>query len=88
MKDLAKIQRGASPRPISSPKWYDNKNKKVGWVRIGDVTSSSRYLYETEDYFSEDGVKKSRFLPKGSLIMSICANNWKTNNNWNRYMYS
>ena len=73
LKDLAKIQRGASPRPISSHEWYDNKNKKVGWVRIGDVTNSTKYLYKTEDYFSEEGVKKSRFLPKGSLIMSICA---------------
>ena len=73
LDDLSKIQRGASPRPISSKKWYDFENKNVGWVRIGDVTASSKYLTETEDYFSEEGVKKSRFLPKGSLIMSICA---------------
>ena len=73
LKDLSKIQRGASPRPINDKKWYDNENKKVGWVRIGDVTNSSKYLTETEDYFSEEGIKKSRFLPKGSLIMSICA---------------
>ena len=73
LKDLSKIQRGASPRPINDKKWYDNENKNVGWVRIGDVTKSSRFLYETEDYFSEEGIKKSRFLPKGSLIMSICA---------------
>lgn len=73
LKDLSNIQRGASPRPITAKKWYDNENKKVGWVRIGDVTNSSKYLTKTEDYFSEEGVKKSRFLPKGSLIMSICA---------------
>ena len=73
LDDLSKIQRGASPRPISSKKWYDFENKHVGWVRIGDVTASSKYLTETEDYFSEEGIKKSRFLPKGSLIMSICA---------------
>ena len=70
---IAKIQRGASPRPINSKKWYDMEEKNVGWVRIGDVTNSSKYLYETKDYFSNDGIKKSRFLPKGSLIMSICA---------------
>ena len=73
LDELSKIQRGASPRPISSKKWYDFENKNVGWVRIGDVTASSKYLTETEDYFSEEGIKKSRFLPKGSLIMSICA---------------
>ena len=73
LDDISKIQRGASPRPISSKKWYDYLNKNVGWVRIGDVTSSSKYLTKTEDYFSQEGIKKSRFLPKGSLIMSICA---------------
>lgn len=66
LNDLSKIQRGASPRPISSKKWYDKTNKNVGWVRIGDVTKSSKYLSETEDYFSKEGIKKSRFLPKGS----------------------
>ncbi len=71
--DISKIQRGASPRPISSKKWYDTLNKKVGWVRISDLTRSSKFLYETEDYLSEAGINKSRFLPKGSLIMSICA---------------
>lgn len=73
LKELAKIQRGASPRPINDKKWYDTNNKNVGWVRIGDVTDSNKFLFKTEDYFSEEGVKKSRFLPKGSLIMSICA---------------
>ena len=57
LDDLSKIQRGASPRPISSKKWYDETNKNVGWVRIGDVTKSSKYLSETEDYFSEEGIK-------------------------------
>lgn len=71
--DIAKIQRGASPRPINDKKWYDFEDKKVGWVRISDVTKSSKYLQETEDYFSSEGIKKSRFLPKGNLIMSICA---------------
>ena len=73
LNDICKIQRGASPRPINSKKWYDNEKKEVGWVRIGDVTESSKFLYKTKDYFSEEGIKKSRFLPKNSLIMSICA---------------
>ena len=73
MGEISKIQRGASPRPISDKKWYDTENKTVGWVRIGDVTNSFKFLDETEDYFSEEGIKKSRFIPKGSLIMSICA---------------
>jgi type I restriction enzyme, S subunit len=69
---LAKIQRGASPRPIDDPRWFD-ENSKVGWVRISDVTSSTMYLTETTQKLSPDGVQKSRPVPTDTLIMSICA---------------
>ena len=73
LKGLADIQRGASPRPIGSPSWYD-KNSNVGWVRISDVSASDgKYLKRTDDYFSQKGISRSRYLPSGSLIMSICA---------------
>lgn len=69
---LAFIQRGASPRPIDSPHWF-NDLSKVGWVRISDVTKSIKYLKVTTQKLSDAGVKNSRFVPKGNLIMSICA---------------
>lgn len=73
LKDLADIQRGASPRPIDSAIWYDSTSS-VGWVRISDVTASDgKHLRATTDYFSKRGVSNSRYLPSGSLIMSICA---------------
>ena len=31
--EIAQIKRGASPRPISSPKWFNNKSS-IGWLRI------------------------------------------------------
>ena len=70
--EISKIKRGASPRPISSPIWFSTKSE-IGWVRISDVTKSNKYLEETEQYLSEAGIKKSRFVPYGNLIMSICA---------------
>lgn len=70
--DLAKIQRGASPRPIDSPIWFDD-GSSVGWVRISDVTRSNIYLRETTQRLSPLGVKHSRPVCRGSLIMSICA---------------
>jgi len=70
---LATIQRGASPRPINSPIWYDSKSA-VGWVRISDITNSDgKNLKVTQDYLSKQGISQSRYLPIGSLIMSICA---------------
>ena len=70
--ELAKIQRGASPRPIDSPVWFD-QNSSIGWVRISDVTCSGMFLTETTQRLSPLGVKHSRPVATGSLIMSICA---------------
>lgn len=70
--EIARIQRGASPRPIESPVWFD-ENSSIGWVRISDVTKSGMYLRETVQQLSPLGVRASRPVPSGSLIMSICA---------------
>jgi type I restriction enzyme, S subunit len=70
--DLAHIVRGASPRPIDSPIWFD-ENSEIGWVRISDITKSGIFLYETTQKLSPLGVKSSRFVARNSLIMSICA---------------
>lgn len=76
LKDLSsvvkRIQRGASPRPIDNPLWFDQRSK-VGWVRISDVTNSQRYLFDTTQKLSAQGIRHSRYVPAGSLIMSICA---------------
>jgi type I restriction enzyme S subunit len=70
--EIATIQRGASPRPIENPIWFD-ENSKVGWVRISDVTNSIKYLTETTQKLSLSGIKNSRAVNEGELIMSICA---------------
>ncbi|PHZ53287.1 restriction endonuclease subunit S [Enterobacter hormaechei] len=69
---LAKIQRGASPRPIDSPIWFD-RNSSVGWLRISDVSKTKKYLTNTTQSLSELGIAHSRFVPVDNLVMSICA---------------
>ncbi|MCF7635009.1 MAG: restriction endonuclease S subunit [Dehalococcoides mccartyi] len=70
--NIAIIHRGASPRPISDKRWF-SENSEVGWVRITDVSKAHKYLLETEQQVSDDGMKNSRFVKENSLIMSICA---------------
>jgi type I restriction enzyme S subunit len=73
LSQFADIRRGASPRPINSPIWYD-RNSTTGWVRISDVANSDGiHLRSTRDYLSARGVQASRFLEPQTLIMSICA---------------
>lgn len=42
--ELAEIVRGASPRPIEDPKWFD-KSSTVGWLRIRDVTEQDGRIH-------------------------------------------
>lgn len=68
--NIANIQRGASPRPIDSPIWFDD-NSDIGWTRISDI--DGKYLDSTEQHLSTLGIKNSRFVKHDNLIMSICA---------------
>jgi len=70
--EIATIQRGASPRPIDSPIWFDEFSR-IGWVRISDVSKSSMFLSSTTQRLSLLGIARSRSVEVGSLIMSIAA---------------
>ena len=65
---VATIQRGASPRPISSYLITDEDG--VSWIKIGDTLSNSKYITATEQKISHEGAKKSRILKKGDFILS------------------
>ena len=72
LSKICSIRRGASPRPINDPIWFNDKGR--GWIRISDLTGeSSSFLTKTSQYLSEQGVKKSVPVEPGDLIMSICA---------------
>jgi type I restriction enzyme S subunit len=70
IKEIAKVRRGASPRPIDDPKYFGGE---VGWVRIADVSSSGKYLKETSQYVSPLGESYSVRVNKGDLIISIAG---------------
>ncbi|MCK4619596.1 MAG: restriction endonuclease subunit S [Desulfobacterales bacterium] len=72
LRNIGDIKRGASPRPIDSPVWFDEQSQ-IGWLRISDVTKSSKYLKDTTQNLSALGVKHSRYVERNNLVMSICA---------------
>ena len=71
-KQLSLIKRGASPRPIDDPSFFDDDGA-YSWVRISDVTASNKYLETSEQRLSELGKSKSIALEPGELFVSICA---------------
>ncbi|NIK77949.1 type I restriction enzyme S subunit [Paenibacillus castaneae] len=66
--EVAKIQRGASPRPIA--KFITDKEDGVPWIKIGDTSPNSKYVNKTEQRVTPEGAMKSRILKKGDFIMS------------------
>ena len=69
MDNLMTILRGGSPRPI------DNYlGGTYPWIKIGDATKGDDiYLNSTRECITKDGLKKTRLLPKGSLIFANCG---------------
>lgn len=66
---LCTIRRGASPRPI---KKYTGGT--VPWIKIGDGTKGNEiYITDTVDRIISEGVSKSVFLKKGSMIFANCG---------------
>ena len=70
--ELSEIVRGASPRPIQDPKWFDS-NSNVGWLRISDVTEQNGRITYLEQKISKAGQEKTRVLFEPHLLLSIAA---------------
>ncbi|MBS4193220.1 restriction endonuclease subunit S [Bacillus sp. FJAT-49705] len=70
--ELADIVRGASPRPIQDPKWFDDESD-IGWLRIADVTEQGGRIHYLEQRISKAGQEKTRVLTEPHLLLSIAA---------------
>ncbi len=70
--ELATIVRGASPRPIQDPKWFDEESE-IGWLRIADVTEQDGRINYLEQHISKLGQEKTRVLTEPHLLLSIAA---------------
>ena len=65
--NIASIQRGASPRPISQ--FITNDMDGVNWIKIGDVDKESKYITKSKEKITIDGSKKSRKVKKGDFVL-------------------
>lgn len=67
--DIAVIRRGGSPRPIQDYLVsYDSKG--YNWLKIGDVSIGSRYVFKTGAKIKPEGLKKTTLVKKGDFILS------------------
>lgn len=66
--NVAKIVRGASPRPINQ--FITNDSNGVNWIKIGDVNINSKYITSTKEKITPDGAQKSRYVQPGDFVLS------------------
>ena len=72
IRTISQVKRGASPRPIDDPVYFDDEGHWA-WVRIQDVTASQGLLLETAQRLSELGASLSVKLSPGALFLSIAG---------------
>lgn len=72
IKRLSSVKRGASPRPIDDPRYFD-ENGDYAWVRISDVSASNGILLNTSQRLSKIAADVSVKLKPGNLFISIAG---------------
>lgn len=66
--NVCEVVRGGSPRPMGDPKYFVGD---IPFIKISDITKDdSKFVSDSHTKVNEAGVKKSRLLQKGSLILS------------------
>ena len=66
--EVLSIERGGSPRPID--KYMTNSPDGINWIKISDATASEKYIYETKEKITRDGLHKTRVVNEGDFILS------------------
>ena len=69
VKDFSIIKRGSSPRPIID---YLS-NTGYHWLKISDFSLGQRYIYETKEFIKPSGLNHTRYVKKGTLIITNSA---------------
>lgn len=70
LDSIARIRRGASPRPKGDPRFFGGS---IPWLKIGDVPPGSRFVEKTAETVTEAGRERSVYVEPGTLLLSNSA---------------
>jgi type I restriction enzyme S subunit len=68
LESIFEIERGGSPRPIQE--YLTEDEDGVNWIMISDASNSSKYIKTIKKKIRKDGVKKSRMVYSGDLLLT------------------
>lgn len=66
--DIFRVERGGSPRPIKD--FLVDDIDGINWIKIGDTELGKKYINSTKEKIKEEGIKKSRYVKKGDLLLT------------------
>ena len=69
MKSIARVIRGASPRPKGDPRYYGGN---VPRLMVEDITRDKHWVTPQIDYLTDDGAKLSRLCKRGTIAV-VCS---------------
>ena len=65
--EVCMVERGGSPRPIAN--FITDSEDGINWIKIGDA-DGTRYISKTAEKIIPEGVRKSRMVQAGDLLLS------------------
>lgn len=65
--EVCMVERGGSPRPIAD--YVTDSGDGINWIKIGDA-DGTRYISKTAEKIIPEGLKKTRMVQTGDLILS------------------
>ncbi|WP_428044078.1 restriction endonuclease subunit S [Candidatus Avelusimicrobium faecicola] len=66
--EVCEIERGGSPRPIKS--YLTTAPTGLNWIKIGDTSPNSKYIYSVKEKIRPEGLAKSRWVQEGDFLLS------------------
>lgn len=68
LREISKIVRGGSPRPAGDERFY---NGNIPFMKVADLTGKSgRYVNDAKHSIKEAGLRKTRFVENGTLLLT------------------
>lgn len=69
--DVCTLVRGSSPRPQGDPRFFGGP---VPRLMISDITRDGKLVVPRTDSLTEEGAKRSRPCPRGTVVMAVSGN--------------
>ncbi|MGL4220087.1 MAG: restriction endonuclease subunit S [Shewanella sp.] len=69
LKEISRVITGNTP-PRQDP---ENYGSSIEWIKSDNINTPHHYLTEANEYLSDEGLKKGRSVPSGSVLITCIA---------------